>query len=74
MQFAHIGQYEHGLSEEPAGLDARMWCERVSAAAGNVMSTGVEGEVEEEQRHIRFGCVVTRLSVRLATACSACIA
>jgi hypothetical protein len=31
-------------------LDARMWCERVSAAAGNVMSTGVEGEVEEEQR------------------------
>ena len=39
-----------GLSEEPAGLDARMWCERVSAAAGNVMSTGVEGEVEEEQR------------------------
>jgi hypothetical protein len=33
-----------------AGLDARMWCERAPAAAGNVMPTGVRGEVEEEQR------------------------
>ena len=30
-----------GLFEEPAGLDARMWCERASAAAGNIDVGGV---------------------------------
>jgi hypothetical protein len=41
-----------------------LWCERVSAAAGNVMSTGVEGEWGRNSDNIRFGCVAKRLLVR----------